>query len=590
MSAGAVYHGSLLDYGIIVLYMGIVLGIGFFFSKSDKGSEEFLLGGRRMPWLAIGISCIMSLLSSVSIVVTPGEIYRNGLALGAMGTLLGPFVAIGSFFLFARFYFKIGSFTPYEYLDRRYNPAVGGILAANTLYVRTLYLGTVLFTTAKIFSGAYGWNPLFTIVLVGIIGLVYTVMGGMKAVVWTDVLQFFVLLFGMIAVVIAIACKVDGGVFEVLRYAHANGRAFNKFADPNFYKLTPYIRLSFWLLLLGVFTAQIGNAASDQINIQRLLSTGDWKSGFKAQIVASMSGIPFMLMLWFIGMGCFTFYSKNPDPNLTNADEAFSYFISTQLPAPLPGIFMAAMLAAIMSTLDSGMNSMATVYLKSFHQKYFNKNMTAAQEVRVARIGTVVVGLVAILLGFGLECSERWLAQTAAEVGVLFGLLGSVALPAFLFAVLSRRANATLIWAFTFFSLGEGFASKFWYAASRLAEQKFPETGVLGWGGPLPLKCLLIPLFLGIILLIPYILKKGDKLERYITAALGVTSLGVAELMGVWFFYSHLFITDTPRGCSFAFHLPISLILGFIALRFCKIQPKEKYQGLTLDTLNEKIL
>lgn len=586
---GAVFQASYLDYSIIVIYMLAVLGIGFFFTKDENNAENFLLGGRKMHWMAIGVSCIMSLLSSVSIVMVPGEIFRNGVALYTLSTLLGPLVAIGCFFLFARFYFKIGSFTPYEYLEHRYNPAVSGIIAANTLYLRTLYLGTVLFTTSKIFEGAYGWDPIFTILLVGVVGMIYTVMGGMKAVVWTDVLQFFVLFGGMITVVVALIWKIDGGVLEAVRYAHANNRAFNQFANPDFYKMTPYIRLSFWLLLIGVITSQMSNAASDQINIQRLLSTGNWKAGLKSQILASLTGIPFMLMLWFVGMGCFTFYAQNPDPNLGNPDGVFFHFVATQLPEPIPGIFMAAMLAAIMSTLDSGMNSMAAVWLKSFHQKYINKNMTGEQEVRVSRWGTVIVGLVAILLGICLEGSGRWLAQSAAEVGVLFGLLGAITLPAFLFAVISKRANAVLIWGLTFFSLGEGIAMKFWYAASRLAEQNFAKTGELGWGGPLELHWLLLPLILGGLFCVPYFMVRRRRIYGYISGGIGVTLLGAASAMALWYAFSNIFITDQPMSRSFAFGLPVPLIIGLIALRFCKVQPREKWQGLTLSTIDEKV-
>ena len=141
-----------------------------------------MLGGRNMPYLAIGLSCMMSLLSSISIVVIPGEIFNHGITLFSLSATLGLFLAIPSFLLFIRFYFKLGSFTPYEYLEYRYSPGVRGIVAISALYTRILYLGTVLFSTSKIFEGAYQWDAWKTILLVGIIGTVYTVLGGMKAV------------------------------------------------------------------------------------------------------------------------------------------------------------------------------------------------------------------------------------------------------------------------------------------------------------------------------------------------------------------------------------------------------------------------
>jgi len=213
-----------LDYTVMAVYMLAVLGIGFYFSRNEKNSEDYLLGGRNMPYIAIGISCMMSLLSSVSIVVGPGEIFNNGLTLFSLSSTLGFFLAIPCFLLFIRFYFKLGSFTPYEYLEYRYSAGVRTLIAVSALYTRIIYLGVVLFTSSKIFEGAYGWTAWQTILLIGVIGALYTVMGGMKAVVWSDVMQFVVLFGGLIVVVVILCVKIEGGAWGAVSYAFANGR------------------------------------------------------------------------------------------------------------------------------------------------------------------------------------------------------------------------------------------------------------------------------------------------------------------------------------------------------------------------------
>ena len=579
-----------LDYSVMIIYMLAVLGIGFYFSRNEKNSDDYLLGGRNMPYMAIGISCMMSLLSSISIVVMPGEIFNNGLTLFSVSNTVGLLLAIPAYLLFVRFYFKLGSFTPYKYLEYRYNPAIRTLIAVSALYTRIIYLGVVLFTSSKIFEGAYGWPTWQTIILIGTIGAIYTVLGGMKAVVWSDVLQFVVLFVGFAVVVIVLCIKIEGGAWGAISYAFANGRGVPQYASAEFYKISPYIRLSFWLLLIGAILGPFTNACSDQITIQRFLSTKNWKEGLKSQIVSLLIGLPAVLILSFVGLALFTFYSQNPDPGLKDADGVFFRFIASNLPSPMPGIFMAAMLAAIMSTLDSGMNSMATIWLKEIHQKYINKKMDSTQQVKISRWATLIIGCIAVLLGVLMDSSGRWLAQSAAEIGVLFALFSAMILPAFLFAVLSSRANSTLIWLLTVYSVGDAIAMKIWYALSRSTLQAWSKGDPLSWAGPLSFWLFLIPLLVGFLFVIIWRFKKDYSPNiRLILLLASAFAFGGAQGMSVWYFFSSS-IGEMPMALSFVFHLPLTLIAGFIALQCCPKQPREKYQGLTIGTVNEPIL
>ena len=212
-----------MDYAIIGAYLIAVLWIGFYFSKGENTSENYLLGGRNMPFLAIGISCMMSLLSSKSLVMVPGEIYNNGLTLFILTPLVLLPLSIPCYLLFTKFYFKLGSYTPYEYLEYRYDSTVRVVVAVSAFYGRVLYVGMVLYATSKIFEGAYGWPAWVTIALVGVFGVIYTVMGGMKAVVWTDVLQFFVLFGGFVIIVAVLCCNISGGAWEAVSCAFREG-------------------------------------------------------------------------------------------------------------------------------------------------------------------------------------------------------------------------------------------------------------------------------------------------------------------------------------------------------------------------------
>ena len=583
-----------IDYLIIAVYMAVVIGVGFLFTNKEETTENYLLGGRNMPVFAIGLSCMMSLLSSISIVVVPGEIYNNGMTL-YLFNVLTLLLQIPAYLLFTRFYFKLGSFTPYEYLEYRYNSSVRALIAVSAFYSRTFYLGMVLYTTSKIFEGAYGWEPWFTIVLVGVVGVLYTVMGGMKAVVWTDVIQFFVLFFGLGFTVVILCLNIEGGAIGAITYSFKTGHGVPQLFEPDFYKITPYVRLLFFLMLWGSLTAPLTSACSDQINIQRVLATKDWQSGFRAQVISTLLGMFSSVVLYFVGFAIYSYYSQHPDPIVmrSGGDIAFFRFVSTKLPTPMPGIFMAAMLAAIMSTLDSGINSMATVWLKEFHVKYINRHLTPSQEVTVSRLATFWVGAFSIALAIGIQFSGKGLQQSVAEVGTIFGILGAATVPAFLLAVLTKRANTALVWGYTFFSFGEIIAKNSWYVFSRTAEQAWyrDPTLAFGWAGKLSAVYLVVPLVAGVVMCAPWLLKELRQ-SRWVKllALLGLVWFGAALAVLQWYFFSNYYVSDLPLSRSFAFALPISFIGVFLIVWFCPVQPEKKWRGLTLSTINEKII
>jgi SSS family transporter len=587
-------HLTVWDYGAMLLYLVAVVLVGLKFSKEEKNSEDFLLGGRSIPFMAVGISCLMSLLSTYSLVMVPGEIFNHGLSMWVLNISI-PLLQIPAFFIFIRFYFKLNSFTPFEYLEYRYDRPVRTLVAILYTYSRAVYLAMVLFATSKVFEGGAGWPAWVTILVVGIVGILYTVMGGMKAVVWTDVLQFFVLVGGIGVAVVVLCLKIDGGFFGAITYAFNHGRGLDRFSEPSFYLCNPYVRLSFWLILMGRIMSPLTQAASDQITIQRMLSTSSFRNGFKAQLTSSFINIPFTLILWFIGLAIFTYYSQNPDSRVTTGDTAFFTFVATKLPPPVPGLIMAAMLAAVMSTLDSGINSLSAIWLKEFHEKYINNNLDGREQVRVSRIATAVFGIFAIVLGLIVASSSDWLGQTVVEAATIFHVFEVIVFPAFLFAVLSKRANCTLIWALAAILWGMKFGMLSWYTLSKRVGQSWERGMELSFGGPIHLAWVLIPLILTLILLIFWQWRRNKSGKRCLfSMGFALFPMGYAIATGLWYIFSHTMPADKPLVLSFqwvGFPVTIAfLVIGFIGLRLSKVQPVEKYQGLTLGTVNENII
>ena len=584
-----------LDFLIIGVYMAAIIGVGFFFSKKNETAEGYLLGDRNMSFIAVGLSCMVSIFSSVSIVTIPGEIYSNGFTMYALMLLIYTPMSIPAYLLFVKFFFKLGSFTPYEYLEYRYDKSVRAIIAITTFYGRTLYLGMVLYSASKIFESIYGWPAWVSILLVGAVGVLYTVTGGLKAVIWTDVIQFFVLVGGMIAIIIVLSLNINGGAIEAVTYAFRHGRGIPQYGQMEFYTITPYARLLFFSLLWGAIIQPLSSACSDQITIQRLLSTKDWKTGFKAQILDVVVRSIACIMLFFIGFAVFTYYHQNPSAEVAKlgGDAALFHFIGTKLPVPLPGIFMAALLAAIMSSLDSGINSMSTIWLKEIHEKFINTDLSPKQEVYISRMSSFMIGAFAIILGMCIDISGQWLRQSLVEVNTVFMIFSSIALPAFFLAVLTKRANAKLIWGYTFFSFGEAVGKNIWYVLSRSSKEawiKDPSIG-FGWAGKLELQYFLVPLLIGtIIFLFSFLPRLRGCIWQKVINFSGIIILGFSFTVGLWYFFSNTLITNAPEACSFAFFLPVSLVGLFGIVWFFPEQPREKYQGLTIKTINEPIL
>ncbi len=577
-----------MDYAVMAGYLIALVVIGAVCSGHKKNTRDFLLGGGKMPWFALGISCLMAALSAFSLVMIPGEIFNNGLNFWILG-LIAPLFTLVTCRIFMRFYFKLGSFTPFEYLEYRYDSGIRGLIAGLTIYLRLIYLGMVLFSTSKVFEGAAGWPPWISIGLVGIIALIFTTTGGLKAVVWTDVMQFIVLIGGLFCILGFLFYKIDGGMFGAVQYAFTHGRGLDLFAKPDFYLLSPYVRLSFWLLLLSQFMSPISVMASDQMTVQRLLASGSYERAQKTQLVNTLLTIPTILILWLIGLSVFTFFSQHPELKATGGDTALFNFISTQLPSPIPGLVLAGMLAAVISTLNAVFNGLATVYVKEFHLRYFAPDMSELRQVRISRIATVVVGISAIALGLLISTSANWLRQSVVEASTIFNAFDAIVIPAFLFAVLSKRASTTLVWVTAGLVWGLKLAVIAWYFASTAGVRALECGGDGAWAGPISPRLLIVPAAWAVLIGLWYILRRrqNPRGRQLIHLTCAVSSGAFALGIALWVLFSNWLIAPgAAQALSFQWVALPSMVgyalLGLIWLTLGPVQKKEKYQGLTL--------
>ena len=576
----------LLNYVVMAVYMAALVVIGFWSSGSkSKDSRSFLLGGGKMPALALGISCLMAALSAFSLVMVPGEIFNHGLSFWVLG-LITPIFTLVTVRFFIPFYFKLGSYTPYEYLEYRYSAKVRSLVAGLGIYTRLIYLGMVLYSTSKIFEGAAGWPPWISILVIGGFALVFAAVGGLKAVVWTDVLQFIVLVGGLFCIIGFLVAKIDGGIVTAVTCPFQNGHGLANFSDRSFFTGSPYSRLCFWLLLLGYFLTPVSTMCSDQMTIQRLIASGSVKNAVKTQTVNAMLTIPTEIILWFIGLAVFTFFFQHPELPKQEGDTALFFFISTQLPTPIPGLVLSGMMAAVISTLNAVFNGMATVYLKEFHVRYFRPGLPEERQVRVARIATAVIGLLAIALGLLIIYSAKWLRQSVVEASTIFKALEIIVMPAFLFAILSKRASTTLVWVTAGLMWGVKVGTLTWYTLSTAAVAHWEPGMPMGWGGPVRPYAGIAFVALGIVLAWLWCVHRARRRTAFTLMLCSMISFGYAAGLLLWSLFSNTLIKDVPRSLSFQWGgLPLTILyvtMGLLWCRFGPPQPKEKYQGLTL--------
>ena len=584
------------DYSVMVLYFAAIAYMGWRYSGDTRTSRGFLLGGGNLPVFALAISVLMASLSAFSLVMVPGEIFNHGLSMW-MFNLIVPPLTIATCMVFMRFYFRIGAFTPFEYLERRYDRHVRTLIAALTIYLRIIYLGMVMFSTSKVFEGAAGWPTWRTITLCGVVSMLFVAKGGLKAAVWSDVMQFVVLIGGMAAILGALLWKIDGGALAAVAYPFEHGRGLDAFAKPEFYSIDPYVRLSFWLLLLGQMLAPVTAMASDQMTVQRLLASGSYRKAVRTQVLNACVSIPTMLLLWVIGLSVFTFFSQNPDLPVKSGDTALFTFIATQMPTPLPGLVIAAMFAAVISTLNAVYNGMATIYLKEIHIRYFAPGLSEPGQVRVSRIATLAIGAVSVALGLFITLSAEWLGQSVVEAQTIFYAFDAVVIPAFLFAAFSRRASVSLVWITAGALWGLKLAMITWYSLSTRALVAAGADGGLdiSWSGPLPPRYAL-PFVAAAAAVLGWRMwrrRRNPSGSGTVPLVAACMFAGYALGLGLWSALSAWGAADEARALSFQWvgfpAIVFYTVFGVLWLCFGKVQPPEKWRGLTLFSKDEPI-
>lgn len=457
------------DAVVVLAYFAVMLLIGAWFKwRETRGdAEEYLLAGRGLPWWLISVASFMTLISTSSLVSIPGEAYSRGVGL-ALRSLIGPLLGIPLFYLCIRFFFQARIYTPFAYLERRFDARTRTVGSTAYLIIRLLYLALTLYAAAKVFEGIAGWSVLQSVLLVGGIGLVYVFLGGMKAVVWADFVQFFLLVAGLVLIAAVCMGRTGLGPAGIWDHAVAHNRGFASEANPDFLSWSPYARVTLWMILISGLTDRLFYLSADQMAVQRLLTAQSYAAAARSNLFAMLLQVPVMLFVWFVGLAVFAFYTTQVGAEARpGGDAAIFRFVADHLPPMGAGLFIAACLGAVMSTLDAGFHSLATVYVKDLHLVRINPGLSEEGQVRLSRRAVLVIGLLTMAGALFIGYTSTAIAGSFMETQVFWITFQGILALWFLLGVLSVRVTGPDILRAFAISGAITVATVIWYIHSR---------------------------------------------------------------------------------------------------------------------------
>ena len=426
-----------INYTVLFMYLIGMLLVGYYFmKKSSGGTDDFFQGGQRIPWWAAGISIFATALSSITFLSIPAKSYATDwrmLIFNLTIILVAPMVIR----YYLPFFRKLKVASAYQYLEERFNRPVRFFASAMFCLFMITRIAIVMFLPSLALHAVTGINVYFCILMMGLITIAYCTMGGVEAVIWADVIQGFVLVFGALFALVFMIAGTEGGLGGFINIASDAGK-FHTF-DFDFNWAQPV----FWVALLGGFANQLITYTSDQSVIQRYITTKDQKSAARGIWLNGILCVPVSLLFFLIGAGLFTFYKSHPgqlDMSIQNQDSIFPHFMVTALPVGLAGLLIAAVFSAAMSTLSANINSVSTAVTEDFFQQ-IRRNLTEKTRMRIARISGVLVGLIGT--GFALGLATWDIKSLWDQFNVYLGLLTSGLGGLFLMGIFTKRINGT---------------------------------------------------------------------------------------------------------------------------------------------------
>ena len=422
---------------VMVSYMGVLIGIGIYFSRKNNSTEDYFLAGRRVVWWAAGLSIFSTMLSAITYLSIPAKAYATNWTWFIFNMTI-PVMAPVIIYCFLPFYRRLGITSIYEYLEMRFSTGLRKLGSASFAIFQLARMGIVILLPALALSSVTGWDVIYCIITMGVLSTIYTVLGGIEAVIWTDVIQTIVLVGGALVAFFVIVGEVDGGFSAIIETASGQGKFEMVNTDFSFVSGIDTI----WVIIIGGIFAQILSYGTDQAVVQRYLTTPTEKEAAKAIWTNSALSVPLSVLFFGVGTALFVYFQQQPSnlEPISKIDQIFPHFILHQMPAGLAGLVIAGVFAAAMSSLDSSMHSIATAFTTDF----LSKDRDSESLLKLAKRITLVLGVLGTVSAIYIasQDSKNLWDILMGYVGLILGTLGGL----FTLAIFTNRTASVHAW------------------------------------------------------------------------------------------------------------------------------------------------
>ncbi len=416
---------TVIDFGILVIYLLAVLFAGLLFSKKEMKGKEFFKGDGTIPWWVTSVSIFATLLSPISFLSLAGNSYGGTWILWF--AQLGIFIAVPlTIKFFLPLYSRLDLDTAYQYLEIRYNSKGLRVIGALMFIIYQIgRMSIIMYLPSVVLADLTGISVNVLIIVMGVIAIIYSYTGGLKSVLWTDFIQGMVLIVGVTCTLFFLISKIDGGFGEVMTSLTEGGKFLAEgevLFDPNILKSSVFI------ILVGAGLNTFSSYVSSQDIVQRFTTTTDIKELKKMTYGNGLLSIGLATVFYLIGTCLFVFYGQNPELAQTaQQDQIFASYIAYQLPVGVTGILLAAIYAASQSTLSTGLNSVATSWTLDI-QTMISKDMSFEKQTKIAQyislgVGIVAIGVSIILANGEIKSAYEWFNSF---MGLVLGVLAGI--------------------------------------------------------------------------------------------------------------------------------------------------------------------
>jgi solute:Na+ symporter, SSS family len=401
------------DYAVVLLYVLLTLGIVYRASRHQHDTDDFFLGSRRMPWMAVGLSIMATLLSSLTYLGLTGEVVKNGIAAFLTQAAILPAAPL-VIFLFIPFFMRLRFTSAYEYLEHRFDfraRLLGGMLF---FLLRLGWVSLVMYSGSLALAKMGGWNFYATIAVLGTAATLYTYYGGLEGVVWTDVIQAFMLFGGAAAIVLYVWLDTGHGPLVWWQVAGEHSAAHRQ---AEWFSFDPTKRITFGTALISGFVWQVCTHCSDQVVLQRYASTPSLAAARNSYLTNVVALLSITSLLGVSGLALLYYYLQHPDRLPEGAtptsigDALMPHFYATQLPLGFGGLILANFLCDAMQTLVSGVNSITAVATQDVLEHTQVAREGVPSRLRLARKLTLVLGGMTTLIAL----CVAWLAESSGK-------------------------------------------------------------------------------------------------------------------------------------------------------------------------------